>query len=53
MQVGLKALPLNLHLQFRGFLDLGDMLASYHHTVHMHTTVTDAKAIVKVYSGSL
>jgi hypothetical protein len=50
-QVGLNALPLNLHLQFRGFLHLGDMPAPTLHIVHMHTTIAGAADIVKIYSG--
>jgi hypothetical protein len=45
MHVGLKALPLNVHLQFRGFLHLGDMPASY--IVHMHITIAGPDARVK------
>jgi len=46
--VGLKALPLNVHLQFLGFLHRGDMPASS--IVHMHITLAGAAALVKQYS---
>jgi hypothetical protein len=46
MQVGLKALPLNLHLQFLGFLPLGDMNVPLQY-VHMHITLTGEVSIVK------
>jgi hypothetical protein len=49
MHVGLKALPLNLHLQFRGFLHLGDMLTPFQY-VHMLITITGRLTIVKKYS---
>src|SRR3990172_7317171 len=48
-QVGLNALPLNLHLQFRGFLHLGDMLAPTGHFVHMHGTIPRMPVPVKGY----
>jgi hypothetical protein len=51
MQVGLKALPLNLHLQLRGFLHLGDMSVSFRF-VHMLRTITGAGGNVKHDSGA-
>jgi hypothetical protein len=48
--VGLKALPLNLHLQFRGFLHLGDTLTPTLRYVHMHITIAGTADVVKFYS---
>jgi hypothetical protein len=48
--VGLNALPLNLHLQFRGFLHLGDMPTPF--IVHMHRTLAGTPDFVKYYSFS-
>ena len=52
MHVGLNALPLNLHLQFRGFLHLGDMLTLYRY-VHMHITIAATSGVVKIYPDRL
>jgi hypothetical protein len=51
MHVGLKALPLNLHLQFRGFLHLGDMFTPSRF-VHMLIKITGAAEIVKEHAGA-
>ena len=50
MHVGLKALPLNLHLQFRGFLHLGDMFTPSRF-VHMLINIAGVGGNVKVHSG--
>jgi hypothetical protein len=51
--VGLKALPLNVHLQFRGFLHLGDTFTSTLRYVHMHITIAGTYDVVKFYSHKI
>ena len=52
MPVGLKALPLKVHLQFRGFLHLGDTINPTFHIVHMHTILAGAGDNVKQHSDA-
>jgi hypothetical protein len=49
---GLKAFPLNAHLQLRGFLQRGDMALPFLY-VHMHSLLPERRRPVKVFRRNM